>query len=136
MGRDSYDGIQLSRCRAKDHNGNWVYGNHVFIMEGSGEEHCIWDSYNNIGIPIDIDTLCRFTGWKDDEGKDIYEYDVFMRQSYWEWYVLFVDGAFRRVPCYSVQEFNWDWYPLESKDDFKKWVNVGNAIDNPRLIKR
>lgn len=136
MGRDSYDGIQLSRCRAKDHTGNWVYGHHVFIMEGSGEEHCIWDSYKNIGIPIDIDTLCRFTGWKDDEDKDIYEYDVFMRQSYWEWYVLFVDGAFRRVPCYSVQKFNWDWYPLESKGDFKNWVNVGNAIDNPKLINR
>lgn len=120
--------------RAKDHNSKWVYGHYLFIQDGIAEGHCIWDNSIGKGIPIDINTLCRFTGI---HVKDVplFEYDVLNRQSYWEFYVKFEKGAFRRVPCYIVQANSWEHWVIDDSKDLSGWEIVGNTIDTPSFIK-
>lgn len=102
----------------------------------------VWDSLTNqmlyLGRQLDEhiggepDHLMQYTGFKDNNGNDVYEGDILAKEGHWSFFVTFANGSFRRTPVDPVQRVNWEHQPLD-----KYWLLdsgfsvVGNIYENP-----
>lgn len=110
----------------------WHYG-YYFVGKNEGTETIVDDDFN-FHLGINENTLGQFTGLFDKNGVEIYEGDILGRHGFWEWYVSYEDGGFRKVPTNSVQKINWEHSLLE-QDTLEHWEVIGNIHDNPELLK-
>lgn len=100
-------------CRAKDINtSEWVYGYYVAVPEeyDHGElvhaifdpnesEHICMGEYKDYGWhEVDPNTVCRYAGVEDKNGKPLFEHDIVKMRGYSKGYleteIYFKDGKF------------------------------------------
>lgn len=118
-------------------NGSWETGCAVVIRQGlRDEEWFIADKMT--GTPVSRNTVGQFTGFRDTNGKEIYEGDLLGSKGK---VIGFVKGGVRGY-CYDVVYINHpageSYWPLYStvKDDYPEQIEViGNIYDNPELLK-
>lgn len=117
--------------KAKTCNGEWVTG---FL-------HCKdnkWYISNKAGSPFAYEvypfTICRCTGLKDENGKQIWENDICNYYNSEDKdgigiikndYVLWIDGTI------SMRHKMTPLFYLQCKDE---WKVIGNIFDNPELM--
>lgn len=84
-------------------NKEWVkgyfyaeYGN-AYIIEDRQEESML---NRNQAHQVDHDTLCQFTGMKDEDGKEIWEHDI-LKNYPMENEVVFKNGSFMIIEDYG-----------------------------------
>lgn len=100
--------------------------------EGCGmDEHTVTDQRKYL---VDPETICQYTGVKDDNGKKIWENDI-VRLIYWlrnikEWVVEHKDG------CMALKQIGVDYYaPLSDfNDKVEGFEVIGNIFDNPEFL--
>lgn len=110
-------------------NGQWAYGNLIIDDCGNCE---IVDYKNNQEIRYDVrgETIGQFTGLYDDNGKEIYEGDIFQVKAYEpKFEVYFKNGVFEYRQIGSSNRP----FPLR-RIYFDSYV-LGNIHDNPELLK-
>jgi len=129
-------------------NGSWVEG--YYAVKGNGtdmERHYIVQSTINsntkaypfcfFNIEIDPETVCQYTGYKDINGKRIFEGDI----------VGFLDttpteSGYYEVDCYGKVGFDeheacffvTDRLSAESGEVLGECSVMGNIFDNPELM--
>lgn len=128
-------------------NGEWAEGYYVKKYDLLGnEEHLIFhaDSYKVWEyVEIDPETLCRFTGRCDKNGKRIWENDI-IKYHFGENYAPIKYGYYQN--CFDSQKtehlgFYVDWTGDKClRKDLGYWIDmvyaipVGNIFDNPELL--
>ena len=118
------------RLWCKDKN-EWEKDSWVILPNGN----LMWVEYGNLvgGVYMKNHILVRSTGFKDIEGKEIYEGDIIR---YWdnfdEHYKLAVIKLDKGGFIITNNRINWD-IGLTNKDD--KIKIVGNIYENKDLIK-
>lgn len=114
-------------------DGKWIYGDFFrnrglsFIAADGIVENPLasWHDYN-----VDPDTVGQFTGLYDDNGKEIYEGDIFQVKAYEpKFEVYFKNGVFEYRQIGSSNRP----FPLR-RIYFDSYV-LGNIHDNPELLK-
>lgn len=126
-------------------NGEWVYGDLLKIAGGAliyyGHQIDCDELEEDSDIAVEIlknevavvnpRTVGQFTGLYDDDGKGIYEGDIFQVKAYEPKYeVYFADGMFQYCQIGS----------LNRRPMFLRRINIdsyviGNIHDNPELLK-
>lgn len=114
-------------------NGEWVEGLLTIMW---GQYHIINPSDENTAYPIDVDTICQFTGLTDKNGKKIWENDII--------FVTDDDGNSGQIDT-GVGEIDFLeglWYisgkVQNSLYDINKCFQIeviGNIFDNHELMK-
>lgn len=119
------------KFRAKDHEGNWVYGD-LHLNHKMPHIH----PFENNRTFINTKTIGQLTELKDKNGKEIYEGDIIrsfdssgdaiLHCIVWEEarFVALYKGRNFSSKCFLKQ----DWL-----DEFDKEV-IGNIYDNPELL--
>jgi len=129
--------------------GEWLYGsliNNAFILSSDGSpifyildnKKMEYDCFEAIGEQLDefevmAESVGQYTGFKDGNGREIYEGDVINSIFHWMHYIAFEDGKFVYIPANKVQQINWSHSPSSSLD-LKLWEVVGNKCDDPELL--
>lgn len=139
MGKDINNEREI-KFRAKAINddffkGEWVYGYYTKELWSGNLLGVITDGAND--IPIQVETLGRFTGFCDKNVKEIYEYDIVR--------VYAKDGAFNIVVKWSNESMAFMACYVDGNQSPFSWFSnmlifglevVGNVFDNPDLIIR
>ena len=126
------------KFRGRDMSGHWVYGllTKKKIRNSNKLQYAIATEDCSMGntIPIIENTVGEFTGFKDIDGKEIFEGDIIQNDEHPEeigkiinekgcWLVDFFDG-YDDTPCLC-------WV----LDNTPQKV-IGNIFDNPELLER
>ena len=140
------------KFRAKDRVGVWVYGD---LRLTSREPHIWTDPYTS--HIINTETIGQYTGFKDNNGKEIYEGDIIR-----DFHSFYFSGDFTKkirgaydvtqdkdVPLVSYcRNYAVEWgkrgsYILRNGSDqhplctrFRGVEVIGNIYDNPKLMER
>lgn len=118
------------RAKCKD-NGDWVYGSYIANYNNND-----WIVQGCDFFAVDSDTVCQFTGFHDEEGKEIYEGDIFYYVFTRIRYVVFFSNTAGRFQFAALRAFN-----IRSSSMHDLWINfnlhsrvIGNKYDNPELL--
>lgn len=127
-------------------NGKWAYGYGVIIAD----DFCVLDKRDGLyiqrpytfrnnthwfelcGIMCDTNTLSQFTGFKDDDGAEVYEGDIVVEREYFfesKPHMVKYDNEYG-----AFKFFNSGDGSLLSLD-FVDMKIIGNIHDNPELLK-
>lgn len=127
----------LFKAKRKD-NGEWVEGYYRRIPCMGMLEHYIMprNPKNRMEqYAINPDTLCQYTGLKDEKGKKIWENDIVQAWSEGSnaigKVIRRVDGLYIMYPAYQKKEF-WGLYP--NKNGKTTVEVIGNIFDNAELL--
>ena len=110
-------------------NGDWVYGLVSKQYKGHWAEEFddeMTDENGVSGITIDRDTICEYTGVKDERGVKIFEGDIVLGQEdNEEDVVVYLNGSFE---CFSLKT-----YGCIKEVFIRKFITLDNAksvVDN------
>ena len=120
-------------------NGKWIEGCYIKRYDLLGnEEHLIFhaDSYKVWEyVEIDPETLCKFTGLTDKNGKRIWKNDIVGAWSQGSKAIgevrQRIDGLWIMYPVWQNHEF-WELKPNSNGETMVEVL--GNAFDNPELL--
>ena len=109
----------------------WVEGYYAYFK--GNDNHCIY--YETYGFTlvcdIDISTLCACTGFKDKNGKLIWENDI-VKHDFGEDQIgvqLAIVKYDSKYACYQIKPI-YDWMYCDKSD----CEVIGNIFDNPELL--
>lgn len=132
------------------YNGEWVQGPYAVARDKFGiEQHNICIPDNNLGYfewcAVNPSTICQCTGFKDDNGKLIWENDI-----------LFLKDEINEIEWKAIVKFGnpngeytygWQLVPVgefdvnkdillwvETETEYMKCEVIGNKFDNPELL--
>jgi hypothetical protein len=124
------------KFRGMDITGEWHYGNLAVITKKMGLTDPGYYISNDAGKPfaymVRPETVGQYTGLKDRNGKEIYEGDIFVDNSYGEDVGRLVDSV-----VWNNETGAWVWGKdevaliAESVDTI---MVIGNIYDNPDLL--
>lgn len=143
----------LFKAKRKD-NGEWIEGSLIDLDIDSGYCYIVPAFKNASTLPInwliadrmilvDPETICRFTGRCDKNGKRTWENDI-IKYHFGEIYAPIKYGCYQN--CFDAQKtehvgFYVDWTGDEYlRKDLGYWIDmvdavpVGNMFDNPELL--
>lgn len=121
-------------------NGEWVYGAYLPLEgnEGRIATSCLEGDDENLltvcAYPVDVETVCQYTGIEDKNGIRIFVDDIC---KYYNSY----DGNGMGIIGEDTVEWvsgeickNHDITPLVYLKHSKEWEVIGNVNDNPELV--
>ena len=124
-------------------DGEWIEGflfstnEHTYIAYPNQFDDDLFLSPKEIFIEVDHETVCQYTGYKDDTGKKIFEGDIVgfedMTSTESGYYEM---GCCGKV-CYDEEEACFhvtDRLSAESWEVLGECHIIGNIFDNPELI--
>ena len=138
---------EILKAKRKD-NGEWVYwnifgelcrksGKRTRVVNKKGSTTSYYDYIHQIYQLIDMDTICRYTGFTDKNGNMIWENDII---GYWDTYST--ENGLAEADC--IGKVFWDDETLsfqvterlsaESYEVMDECSVIGNIFDNPELI--
>ena len=136
----------LFRAKRVD-NGEWVQGYIVKYGYTGREKYSIVPEYASdlYSFLIDPSTICRCTGLKDENGKQIWENDILHNGNYFvvKWnepcarFDIVLNNSCN-IPIGKWEPMICDWKTNDFKE-YRKAVDyevIGNIFDNPELNKR
>lgn len=121
-------------------NGKWITDSETYICDGDG----IWLSDENLNVvKVITETLGRYVGLTDKNGRKIYEGDIVKTKYYGK---LSADGRVNFAD-YDVFEISYDKGAFCTNNNMRlfslrtlnnsSWLEViGNIHDNPELVRR
>lgn len=137
--------MRLIKFRGKDSfSGQWRYGAYIPTEFTEWREPSIFDGHHR--TEVDGETLGQYTGYKDADGKEIYEGDIL---------ILYDSTGVRSslIVCYGEYEGfqyggeNFGFYISFTRkklneinrQDFLHWLRqgvkvIGNIYDNPKML--
>ena len=132
------------KFRGRKSNGEWIYGDLVTVETTDGQPSKFNIRPYNVDLecPEDVEenTIGQFTGLYDENGEEIYEWDIVERFQPMPHYRngVFYDGnAIYGVVRYIDAGFYilCDNQAYELSRNFDMWVQ-GNIHDNPKLLNK
>lgn len=105
-------------------NGEWVEGNLRTTKSGNA---MIIPIENSGAYPVELATVCQFTGIKDCEGKEIWEGDIIKSPYFVKLAIVKWDDSLCGFKCVGVTGNI--YYSLSSLVVFSRWYVVGNKFD-------
>lgn len=127
-------------CKGKRiDNGEWVEGCLVIDHSRSNLfEYRIQPVESGVlyAPPIDPETLCRFAGFCDKNGKKIWENDIYDRKEKYPEVVKMTNGDWTLDYSYAIgRDYGNSYCNLGFYVNERKCVEViGNIFDNPELL--
>ena len=122
------------KFRAKDHEGNWVYGD-LHLNHKMPHIH----PFENNRTFINTKTIGQYTGLKDKNGKEIYEGDIIGCHNPNIKHLIFFNEKQGRFMAALDGDIENDYYGVCGLDD-SRWNAtkevIGNIHDNPELISK
>lgn len=119
-------------------NGQWITGSLTFIQDADG----VWLEDKDLDVvKVDPDTLGQYTGLKDRDSREIYEWDIVKSPRYnVPAVVCFIKGVFAVCNpncCDTCAKFEGAIESLEEAIVFSngELEVVGNLHDNPQTVK-
>ena len=113
------------------HTGEWVYGSYIANYNNND-----WIVQGGDFFAVDSDTVCQFTGFHDEEGKEIYEDDIFYYVFKRIKYIVYFSNITGRFSFAALGA-----YDIRSRLMHNLWMNfnlhsrvIGNKCDNPELL--
>lgn len=118
-------------------NREWVVGGLVRYGFTGKEKYYIVPDYASdlYAIEIDPNTICRCTGLKDENGKQIWENDIVkcLYNCYGKKFVYIGKVIYKEDTCRFVavnsESTDYEWWNEEKEV-------IGNIFDNPELLRR
>lgn len=136
------ENIKFRAKRTDD--GAWVYGDLAHVHRINTKEQAEQSGRRTEPVvrvaycDVDEETIGQYTGFKDDNGREIYEGDIIQRESWGilkSMPVMWDGGAF----CAKNDKLKIIW-PLKAyclkENDLSPFKVVGNIYDNPELLEK
>lgn len=113
----------------------WCSRHKVMITNIINISFCSKGFYVNGDSPcMGDEILMQYTGFKDKNGKEIYEGDILKRDGHWNMYIVW-DDEYSRLAFICA-----DWIVTQGKtimlsqESLRRHAVVGNIYENPELI--